>query len=376
MSMVSLPGLRSLLDTMSQQRSLPPLAVQAALKAALLKGYERYRRTQVRNDEDFPEDYFENFAVKLDLKAEGFRVTATKTVVETVEDSDREIPLDLAIKKGAKVKVGDRVIVDVTPNQGDFGRLAALQTKTVLTQKLQEQQCKYIQETFADRKGTVLVGKVLKSDARGVVLGVSGGAGHPLVEAELPKYEKLPNDDYQEGAQLKVYLKKVFDRPSSKPMLRVSRATSYLVSGLLSDRVPEIRQGLVEVKGVARDSIPTKPDIDPRTKIAVHALDPEVDAVAACIGKLGEHLQAIAQEIPGEKIEVIPWSEDPATYIANALAPAQIEGAIALDVENQSAEVFVPPDQLAVALGPEDQNLQLASRLTEWKITLKTLPEP
>ncbi len=102
---------------------------------------------------------------------------------------------------------------------------------------------------------------------------------------------------------------------------------------------------------MARDSIPTKPDIAPRTKIAVHALDPEIDPVAACIGKLGEHLQAIAQEIPGEKIEVIPWSEDPATYIANALAPAQVEGAIALDVENQSAEVVVPPDQLAVALG-------------------------
>ncbi|MBO0351389.1 transcription termination/antitermination protein NusA [Phormidium pseudopriestleyi FRX01] len=375
MSMVSLPGLRSLLDTMSQQRSLPPLAVQAALKAALLKGYERYRRTQVRNDEDFPEDYFENFAVKLDLKTEGFRVIATKTVVETVEDSDREIALEAASKKGAKVKLGDRVIVDVTPNQGDFGRLAALQTKTVLTQKLQEQQCKYIQETFGERKGTVLLGKVLKSDARGVVLGVSGGSGHPLVEAELPKYEKLPNDDYQEGAEFKVYLKKVFDRPSSKPLLRVSRATSYLVSGLFSDRVPEIRQATVEIKGVARDSIPTKPDIAPRTKIAVHSLDPEVDPVAACIGKLGEHLNAIAQEIPGEKIEVIPWSDDPATYIANALSPAQVEGAIALDLETQSAEVIVAPDQLAIALGPEDQNLQLAERLTEWKITFKTLPE-
>lgn len=374
--MVSLPGLSTLIDTMSQQRSLPPIAVQEALQSALLKGYERYRRTCAIDREHLPEDYFDNFDVQLDLKAEGFRVVATKRVVETVEHPHREIAIATVKKKRSKAQLGDRVVVDVTPKQSEFGRLAALQTKAVFTQKLQELQCKYIQDEFADLKGTVLEARVLRSDRRGIILGVTKGEGLPVVEAELPKYEKLPNDEYQESDRFKVYLKKIFDTPTSRPLLRVSRATSYLISGLFADRVPEIQQQRVEIKGVVRDSIPTNPAIAPRSKLAVHTEDADLDPVAVCIGVQGEHLQAIVTEMRGEKIEVVRWSSDPATYITNALCPAQIQAVNIVDPEKQIAEAIVSEDQLAIALGPEDQNLQLASRLTEWKIDIKTADFP
>lgn len=373
MSMVSLPGLRSSIETMSQQRNLPPLAVQEALQEALLKGYERYRRTQNLNDEHWTEDYFDNFSVKLDLKAEGFRIVASKTVVETVEQPDREISLQVVIKKGAKAKLGDRVVVDVTPNRTEFGRLVAHQTKQVLLQKLQEQQCKFVQDEFADRKGTVLQGRMLRLDRGNAILGISTGPGKPEVEAELPKYEKLPNDDYHEDAQFLVYLKKVFTTASTRPLLRVSRATSYLISGLFARLVPEIQQEIVEVKGVVRDSVPANPELTPRSKLAVHSKHPDVDPVAACIGPHGEYLEAVVNEMRGEKIEVIRWSEDIATYIANALCPAKVEQVILLDTEQQHAEAIVTEDQLSLAIGPDEQNLRLASRLTEWKIDIKTV---
>ena len=372
MSMVSLPGLRAIIDSMSRERNLPQSIVQDALREALLKGYERYRRLQSLNDPHFKEDYFHNFLVELDLEAEGFRVLATKTVVEKVTNPDSEVALKGVPVHLAQAQLGDSVVVDVTPEQGEFGRLAALQTKQVLTQKLQEEQCRLIKEQFQELRGTVLPARVVRLDRKGIVMGISSGLGEPEVEAELPNYEKLHQDNYQVDAVFKVYLKKVYETPRSGPQLRVSRATTGLVVGILTGAVPEIQQEIVQIVSVVRDSVPSFETVASRSKIAVDSQHPDLDPVAACMGERGERLQAVVSELRGEKIELVRWSDDPATFIASALTPAKVKEVRILDPSECLAEAIVPADQLALALGPEEQNVKLAARLTGWTIEVKT----
>jgi len=207
MSMVALKGLKDLIENISKERSLPKHAVQAALREALLKGYERYRRTQ-RLDGHFDENYFDNFEVDLDVEEEGFRILSTKTIVEQVSNPDHEISLKEVQEVADEAELGDTVVLDVTPDQGDFGRMAAIQTKQVLAQKLRDQQRKLIQEEFQDLEGTVLQARVLRFERQSVIMAVSSSFGQPEVEAELPKREQLPNDNYRANATFKILLKK------------------------------------------------------------------------------------------------------------------------------------------------------------------------
>ena len=201
MSIVRLPGLKDLIENISRERNLPRLAVQAALREALIKGYERFRRAQSFEKRHFDEEYFENFEVELDLEEEGFRVLATKVIVEEVTDSDHQISLkDVQDFAGDAAQLGDSVVVDDTPDQGEFGRMAAMQTKQVLAQKLRDQQRQVIQEEFQDLEGTVLQARVLRFERQSVIMAVSSGFGQPEVEAELPKREQLPNDNYRANA--------------------------------------------------------------------------------------------------------------------------------------------------------------------------------
>ncbi len=207
--MVTLPGLRDMIDNISRERNLPKLAVQAALREALLKGYERYRRTQRMDNPMFDEEYFANFEVELDVEEEGFRVLATKTIVEEVSNPDHEISLQEVREVAEEAQPGQEVVLDVTPDQGDFGRMAAIQTKQVLAQKLRDQQRKLVQEEFQDLEGTVLQARVLRFERQSVIMAVSSGFGQPEVEAELLKRDQLPNDNYRANATFRVLLKKV-----------------------------------------------------------------------------------------------------------------------------------------------------------------------
>ena len=209
MSMVSLPGLKELIESISRDRNLPRLAVQSAIREALLKGYERYRRAQNLEKRLFDEEYFENFEVELDIEGEGFRVLSTKSIVETVDNTDHQISLEEVQQVAPEAQLGDSVVLDVTPDQGEFGRMAAMQTKQVLAQKLRDQQRQMVQEEFQDLEGTVLQARVLRFERQSVILAVASGFGQPEVEAELPKREQLPNDNYRANATFKVYLKKV-----------------------------------------------------------------------------------------------------------------------------------------------------------------------
>ncbi|NEP65906.1 MULTISPECIES: transcription termination factor NusA [unclassified Moorena] len=376
MSIVSLPGLKAMIEEISQSHNLPRSAVQQALREALLKGYERYRRSQ-RLDQrfHFDEEYFDNFEVDLDIEEEGFRVLSTKTIVEEVQNSDHQISLKEVQEVASEAQLGDSVVLDVTPDQGEFGRMAAIQTKQVLSQKLRDQQRKLIKEEFQDLEGTVLQSRSLRFEQQSVIMALSSGFGRPEVEAELPKREQLPNDNYRINSTFKVYLKKVREGPHRGPQLVVSRAAAGLVVDLFSNEVPEIDDEVVRIVAVAREANPPSRHVGPRTKIAVDTLERDVDPVGACIGARGSRIQVVVNELRGEKIDVIRWSPDPSTYIANALSPAQVDQVLLVNPEERQAHVLVAEDQLSLAIGKEGQNVRLAARLTGWKIDIKDAAE-
>lgn len=381
MTLVNLPGLGSMIEQISQQYNLSTEDVEEALKEALLKGYERFRRLKETNRYQYNEEHFEHFTIHLDKEEEGFQVITTKTIVDMpkseVLDPDREISIEeiQELLGDASITVGDTVTVDVTPEQSDFGRMAAIQTKQVLLQKLRDRQRKLIQEEFKDLEGTVLQARVLRFERQSAIVAVSSGVGQPEVEAELPKREQLPNDTYRSNSTFKVYLKKVRETPHRGPQLIVSRATAGLVVELFSNEVPEIEEEIVRIVAVAREANPPSRYVGVRTKIAVDTLERDVDPVGACIGARGSRIQAVVNELRGEKIDVIRWSPDPATYIANSLSPARVDKVLFVDTDTEEKQslVLVAQDQLSLAIGKEGQNVRLAARLTGWKIDIKDI---
>lgn len=371
MSIVRLPGLKDMIDGISQERNLPRNAVRDALKEALLKGYERYRRTLNIERAYFEEDYFDNFEVELNVEQEGFRILVTKTIVTEVSSVDHQISLTEVQEVAPEAQLGDTVILDVTPDQKEFGRMAAIQTKQVLSQKLRDKQRLLIQEEFQAIENPVLNARVLRFEKQSVIMVVSSGFGRPEVEAELPKYEQLPNDNYRANATFKVYLKKVFEGSRRGPQLQVSRSAAGLVAELFANEVPEIQDEIVRIVAVAREANPPSRHVGPRTKIAVDTLERDVDPVGACIGARGSRIQVVVNELRGEKIDVIRWSPDPATYISNALSPAKVDEVRLIDPEKRQAHILVSENQLSLAIGKEGQNVRLAARLTGWKIDIK-----
>jgi transcription termination/antitermination protein NusA len=385
-STASLPQLGNMIEEISRDRNLPKSAVETALREALLKGYERYRRSQHLDRMEYEENYFDNFDVLLNLDDEAFQVVATKTIVEEVNNEDHEISLaevktlqqqsneeltDEELAEMMPTQLGDSVVLDVTPERDDFGRMAAIQAKQVLAQKLRDQQRKIIQEEFEQFEGTALNGKVLRFERQSVILAVNSSFGQPDVEAELPQKEQLPNDNYRIGKTFKVFLKKVREGSQRGPQLLVSRGAAGLVVELFANEVPEIEEELVRIVAVAREANPPSRHVGPRTKIAVDTLEGDVDPVGACIGARGSRIQVVVNELQGEKIDAIRWSPDPSTYISNALSPARIDEVRLVDPDGRQAHVLVPEDQLSLAIGKEGQNVRLAARLTGWKIDIK-----
>jgi N utilization substance protein A len=373
MSIVSLPSLGLLIEEISKNHNLPQQIVQDAIRDALFKGYERFRRSQ--NQAPFPENYFDNFRVELDVDEEGFRVLSLKTVTEEVTDPDHQINLEAVKEFNEDVQLGDEVVVDVTPEQKEFGRMAAMQTKQVLQQKLRDQERVMIQSEFKDLEGTVLQAKVLRFERQSVIMTIQSAYGQPEVEAELPRQEQLNSDNYRANATFKVYLKKIRQGSHRGPQLVVSRADAGLVVYLFANEVPEFEEGIVRIVAITREANPSNRYVNARTKMAVDSLEQDVDPVGACIGARGSRIQAVVNELKGERIDVIRWSPDPATYIAEALSPAQVDLVNLIDTEEKRALVVVPDNQLSLAIGKEGQNVRLAARLTGWKIDIKRKSE-
>ncbi len=291
----------------------------------------------------------------MDARGRGLKMLLRKVVVESVENPHREIALIEAQRRNPLNKLGDVVDVEI-PAEG-FNRIAAQTAKQVVFQRIREAERERVFEEFGNRVGEVLTGVVQKREQRNcsVLLG--------KVEALLPHSEQVPGEPYRFNDKLKVYLLEV-KRTAKGPQVIVSRSHPSLIRRLFELEVPEIEDGTVEIKSVAREA-------GHRAKIAVWSRDEKVDPVGACVGHRGARVQAVVNELYGEKIDIIRWSEDPDAYIREALSPAK-PTSVAINAAVASAYVVVPDTQLSLAIGKEGQNVRLAARLTQWRIDIRS----
>ncbi len=285
-------------------------------------------------------------------------VFRTKLVVKTVEDDNLEISLKDAKEIDDDVELEDEVKIEVTPE--NFGRIAAQSAKQVITQRIREAERKLVLDEFLDKKGTLTTGIIQRMENRNVFVNIG------KTDAILPFREQIPGEYYKSGNRLRVFVLNVKET-NRLPQVIVSHAHSEIVRELFELEVPEIEDGIVEIKSIAREA-------GFRTKLAVHSNDPEIDSVGACIGPRGSRIQTIVGELKNEKIDIVRWSQDPVEYIVNALSPARIVSVdiLADDENSKEAQVVVPDDQLSLAIGREGQNVRLAHKLTGWKIDIKS----
>lgn len=280
-----------------------------------------------------------------------------KEVVEEVADREKEISLEEArvIRKSAKV--GDKLTEKFVPK--DFSRIAAQTAKQVILQKIHETERDAAMSEFADKEGGLLVGVVRKKDAKNVYIDLGKGQ----IEGVLLPSDQTPGEVYNVNDKIKVFVKRVKSGYNGAQVL-VSRTSPGLVRKLFEEEVPEIKQGTVVIKEISREA-------GARTKMAIYSEDPRVDAIGACVGNKGARVNAVVAELGGEKIDIVPWSEDPLEFIAKALSPAKVLSVTQLEGE-KTAMAVVPDDKLSLAIGKDGQNARLAVRLTGWKIDVKS----
>ncbi len=282
---------------------------------------------------------------------------SVRTVVEEVLDKDSEISLEEARTIKKSYKVGDKVTEKFTPK--DFSRIAAQTAKQVILQKLHETERDAAMSEFSDKEGELVVGTVRKIDLKNIYIELGKGQ----VEGLLLPSDQVPGETYNVNDKIKVFVRRVKSGFKGAQVL-VSRSAAGLVRKLFEDEVPEIKQGTVVIKEISREA-------GARTKIAIYSEDPRVDAIGACVGNKGARVNAIVEELHGEKIDIIPWSENPLEFIAKALSPAKVISVTQLDGD-RTAMAVVPDDKLSLAIGKDGQNARLAVRLTGWKIDVKS----
>lgn len=280
-----------------------------------------------------------------------------RTVVEEVVDKDVEISLEEARTIKKSYKLGDRVTEKFTPK--DFSRIAAQTAKQVILQKLHETERDAAMSEFSDKEGELVVGTIRKIDLKNIYVELGKGQ----VEGLMLPSDQVPGEKYNVNDKIKVFVKRVKSGYKGAQVL-VSRSSAGLVRKLFEEEVPEIKQGSVIIKEVSREA-------GARTKIAIWSEDPRVDAIGACVGNKGARVNAIVEELHGEKIDIIPWSENPLEFIAKSLSPAKVISVTQLEGEN-TAMAVVPDDKLSLAIGRDGQNARLAVRLTGWKIDVKS----
>ncbi|MEH7301866.1 transcription termination factor NusA [Neobacillus drentensis] len=317
-----------------------------AIEAALVSAYRRnFNQAQ-------------NVRIDLNLQSGSMRVFARKEVVDEVFDPRLEISLADAQHINPNYQVEDVVEMEVTPK--DFGRIAAQTAKQVVTQRVREAERGIIYSEFIDREEDIMTGIVQRLDSKFIYVSLG------KIEALLPLNEQMPNERYKPHDRIKVFITKV-EKTTKGPQIFVSRTHPGLLKRLFEIEVPEIYDGTVEIKSVAREA-------GDRSKISVHSDNPEVDPVGSCVGPKGTRVQAVVNELKGEKIDIVKWSDDPVVFVANSLSPSKV-----LDVmvnENEKATTVVVPDyQLSLAIGKRGQNARLAAKLTGWKIDIKAETE-
>ena len=332
------------LDDLEQERKINKETFIETLETALTSAYKKmYGEAK-------------SAMVKLYPERNMIRIYSYKTVVEEVTDEDKEISLEEARKTKKSYKVGDLVAVEETTK--DFGRIAAQTAKQVVMQKLKELERQQAQSELSEKEGELLTTVVRRIDGDNVFVQIPG----TTTEGALMKQDQIPGDRFSVGDRVKVYVKKIKDSFHG-PQVQVSRSNIGFVRKLFELEIPEIASGEVVIKNIARDA-------GNRTKVAVYSDKPNVDAVGACVGNRGARINTIVNELNGEKIDLVEYSQDPLEYIARALSPAKVISVETNDSRNMS-KVIVPDDKLSLAIGKGGQNVRLAAKLTGWKIDVK-----
>lgn len=292
--------------------------------------------------------------VEIDWDDSSAAVYTRKEVVEEVDNPHLQMGVDEARKLDDAIQLGDVLDIEVTPE--DFGRIAAQTAKQVVVQRIREAERDILFDEFNNKSGEIITGVVARREGRTIYITMG------KIEALLPANEQMPTDQYRIGERIKVFVVEV-KKTTKTPQVLVSRSHPGLLRKLFELEVPEISDGMVEMKSVAREA-------GHRSKVAVFSTQDNVDPVGACVGHRGSRVQAVVDELRGEKIDIVRWSEDTSRYIASALSPARISE-VRLDEETHSATIIVPDTQQSLAIGKEGQNVRLAARLTGWRIDIR-----
>lgn len=349
--MIKVTGLYEACEELERERGISKDDIIEALKDSMVAAYKRHLRIKEATNIE---------AILVDETSE-IGIFRTKVVVTDVEDEDTQISLEDAKEIDDEVEVDDEVKIEVTPEQ--FGRIAAQTAKQVLTQRIRDAERNNILNEFLDKKGTLTTGIIQRVEGRNVIVNIG------KTDAIMPQREQIPGEYYKAGNRIRVFVLNVKET-NRLPQVIVSHAHAEIVRELFELEVPEIEDGIVEIKSIAREA-------GYRTKLAVWSNDEEVDSVGACIGPRGSRIQTIVGELKNEKIDIVRWSPDPVEYIVNAIAPARVVSVdiMADDEESHEAMVVVPDDQLSLAIGRDGQNVRLAHKLTQWKIDIKSVSQ-
>ncbi|MGE5543369.1 MAG: transcription termination factor NusA [Bacillota bacterium] len=328
---------------LEKERGIPKEVLIDAIESALKTAYKKNFGS------------VQNVEVQMNSETGDVKVFSRKTVTGEVVDAKSEISLEEARLINSDVQMGDEIEVEVTPS--NFGRIAAQTAKQVVIQRLREAERNVIYDEYSSREGEIVAGTVQRTEQKVIIINLG-----PTEAIMLPQ-DQIPGETFTQGQRIKCYISEV-KKSAKGPQITVSRSHPYFLRRLFELEVPEIFEGLVEIKSIAREA-------GYRSKIAVISRDDKIDPVGACVGHRGMRVQNIVRELNGEKIDIIKWSQDMAVYIGNALSPAKV-----LQVEINEAEktsrVVVPDHQLSLAIGKEGQNARLAAKLTGWKIDIKS----
>ncbi|MFF2876866.1 transcription termination factor NusA [Gottfriedia sp. NPDC057991] len=331
------------LEIIEREKGISKDVVIEAIEAALISAYKRnFNQAQ-------------NVRVDFNLHNGSIRVFARKEIVSNVFDTRLEITVEEAQQHNPNFMVGDVIELEVTPK--DFGRVAATTAKQVVTQRVREAERGVIYSEYIDRQEEMMTGTVQRIDSRAIYVNLG------KIEAVLPVTEQIPTEKYRIHDRIKVFVTKV-EKTSKGPQIFVSRTHPGLLKRLFETEVPEIYDGVVEIRSVAREA-------GDRSKISVYTSNPDLDPVGACVGQKGQRVQSIVNELKGEKIDIVRWSSDPVEFVANALSPSQVIRVL-VNEEEKATTVVVPDHQLSLAIGKRGQNARLAARLTGWKIDIKS----
>ena len=340
------PELLQVADTVARDKGIDRDEVLDAMEQAIQKaGRSKYGQ-----------EY--DIRAEIDRKSGEIRLLRFREVVETVENEATQIALPAAQHLNTEAEIGDFITDPLPPI--DFGRIAAQTAKQVIVQKVRDAERQRQYREFKDRVGEIVNGLVKRVEFGNVVVDLG------RAEAMLRRDELLPRESFRQGERVRAYIYDVRQEPRG-PQIFLSRTHAQFMAKLFAQEVPEIYDGIIEIKAVARDP-------GSRAKIAVISRDSGIDPVGACVGMRGSRVQAVVGELQGEKIDIIPWSSDPATFVVNALAPAEVSKVV-MDEEQRRIEVVVPDDQLSLAIGRRGQNVRLASQLTGWDIDILTEAE-